>query len=142
VYKNFDLNIYLYGEVNKIMSASYYDGWTFSGGSLDIGENVSAAIRETYGSNNLNTTRPSSYSSSYGNGNFYQKKISYIRVRNITLGYTVPLKKSILNKLRVYADINNPLVITNWTGIDPETDNGSYAYPNVLGVSLGVNITF
>ncbi|MDR2816038.1 MAG: TonB-dependent receptor [Proteiniphilum sp.] len=141
-YKNFDLNIYLYGEVNKIMGASYYDGWTFSGGSLDIGENVSAAIRETYGSDNLNTTRPSSYSSSYGNGNFYQKKISFIRVRNITLGYTVPLKKSIMDKLRVYIDINNPLVITNWTGIDPETDNGSYAYPNVLGVSVGVNVTF
>ncbi len=39
--------------------------------------------------------------------------------------------------------VNNPFVLTNWTGLDPETDNGnSYAYPNVTSFSLGVDITF
>jgi TonB-linked SusC/RagA family outer membrane protein len=141
-YKNFDLNIYLYGEFNKIMGGSYYESWAFSGGKLDIGENASTAIKETYGADNLNTNRPSSYSSSYGNGDYFNRKISFVRVRNITLGYTLPIKKSVINKVRVYADVNNPFIFTNWTGQDPETDNHSYAYPNVVGYSFGINVTF
>jgi hypothetical protein len=54
------------------------------------------------------------------------------------------------SNLRIYADVNNPFVFTNWTGIDPETDNfdssrnnaGAFNYPNVTSYSLGVNITF
>jgi hypothetical protein len=142
VYKNFDLNVYLYGEVNKIMNYSYYDAWALSGFSGGIGDNASTAIKETYGSDNLNATRPSSYPSSYGDGDFFVRKRYFIRVRNITLGYTLPIKKSVINKVRIYGDVNNPFLITNWTGQDPETDNHSYAYPNVVGYSLGINVTF
>ena len=78
-----------------------------------------------------------------GAGDYFIKKISYLRCRNITLGYTIPVSNKILNNIRVYADVNNPFVLTNWTGLDPETDNGnSYAYPNVTSFSLGVDITF
>lgn len=73
---------------------------------------------------------------------FYVKNSYYIRCGNITLGYTLPLKKKFLQSCRIYADINNPFIITNWTGLDPETDNGTYAYPNITSYSLGINIKF
>jgi hypothetical protein len=59
------------------------------------------------------------------------------------LGYTIPGLKKIVNKVRIYADVNNPFTLTNWTGIDPETDNGNnFAYPNITSVSFGIDITF
>ena len=75
-------------------------------------------------------------------GDDFLKNSYYIRCGNITLGYTLPLKKKFLQSCRIYADINNPFIITNWTGLDPETDNGTYAYPNITSYSLGINIKF
>ncbi len=80
---------------------------------------------------------------------------SYIRLKNITLGYTFP--KSLTNKwhienLRVYANIQNLLTITGYDGYDPEIgvstssanvmglDNGRYPSPTVY--SFGLNVTF
>lgn len=39
-------------------------------------------------------------------------------------------------------DVNNPFVITPYDGLDPETDNSTYAYPNVRSFSFGVDVTF
>ena len=58
------------------------------------------------------------------------------------IGYKVPISQKIAKNLRVYVDVNNPFVITNWTGLDPETDNGTYAYPNVTSYNFGVSISF
>jgi hypothetical protein len=80
--------------------------------------------------------------SNYGYGNYFLKKVSYLRCRNITLGYTIPLSKKIVQRARVYVDVNNPFVWTNWTGLDPETDRNSFAYPNIRSFTLGVDITF
>ena len=77
-----------------------------------------------------------------GWGDYYVKSIYYVRCGSITLGYKVPISQKIVNNLRVYVDVNNPFVITNWTGLDPETDNGTYAYPNVTSYNFGVSISF
>ena len=66
-----------------------------------------------------------------GWGDYYVKSIYYVRCGSITLGYKVPISQKIAKNLRVYVDVNNPFVITNWTGLDPETDNGTYAYPRI-----------
>ncbi|MDR1680506.1 MAG: TonB-dependent receptor [Prevotellaceae bacterium] len=153
-YKDFDLNVYFYGEVNRLAAASYYEGgshWLLEGG-----QNVSTYILGVWRHDNQSSTSPSLfYSAAYGTGDYYAKKVSYIRCRNITLGYTLPLSKKILQRARVYVDVNNPFVITNWTGLDPETDLGTFykheqgatmtissAYPNIRSFSFGVDITF
>ena len=98
---------------------------------------------DTWTHDNQNSLYPNILSSGdHGAGDFFYKKISYIRCRNITLGYTIPISKSILNNIRVYADVNNPFVITNWNGLDPETEGNQYSYPNVTSFSFGVDITF
>jgi len=58
---------------------------------------------------------------------WYVENGSYFRLKNITLGYTLP--KAFLNstftKLRIYAAVQNALTITNYSGYDPEISSGS-----------------
>jgi len=139
-YKNIDLNIYFYGEFDRLRGASYYDAWiTGLGGNLT---NLSERTIDSYSNDNQNTTVPSLLQSSYGIGDYYFKKISYLRCRNITVGYTIPVSKSIANSIRLSANVNNPFVVTNWNGVDPETDTGNYSYPNTTSFSLGIDISF
>ncbi len=139
-YKALDLNVYFYGEFGRLRGASYYDGWvTAHGGNLT---NLSRRTLASYSSDNQNTTVPNLINSAYAIGDYYYKKINYLRCRNITVGYTIPVSKSIANSVRISANVNNPFVITNWNGVDPETDNDNYSYPNVTTFSLGIDISF
>ena len=80
---------------------------------------------------------------------------SYIRLKNISLGYTFPKKmiKSLgLESLRVYTNIQNLVTITSYDGYDPEIgastqsanvfglDNGRYPSPTTY--SFGLNVSF
>lgn len=80
---------------------------------------------------------------------------SYLRIRNITLGYTLPApvaRKWMLENIRVYANIQNLFTFTKYSGYDPEIgastasqnvfglDNGRYPSPQVY--SFGVNLSF
>ena len=87
----------------------------------------------------------------------YVEDGSYLRVKNITLGYTVPkkwIKKVGLDNVRVYCNIQNLLTFTKYDGYDPEVgastadtngyvyglDNGRYPSPTVY--SFGLNMSF
>ncbi len=80
---------------------------------------------------------------------------SYIRLKNITLGYTFPkalLQKVKIDNVRAYINIQNLYTLTKYTGYDPEIgvstasvnvmglDNGRYPSPTVY--SFGLNLTF
>ena len=84
----------------------------------------------------------------------YIEDASYIRLRNISLGYTFPKKffRSIpIETLRVNVNIQNLLTITGYDGYDPEVgtstqssfvaglDNGRYPSPTTY--SFGINVT-
>ncbi|MFV0584746.1 MAG: TonB-dependent receptor [Parabacteroides gordonii] len=142
-YKNFDFNIYFYGEVNKWKGGSYYDSWATVGYQINQGRNVSKGYMNTWSHENQGGAYPNVLGAGdRGMGDYMHKKISYLRCRNITLGYTIPVSKKIMNSIRVYADVNNPFILTNWTGIDPETEGHQYSYPNVTSFSFGVDVTF
>ena len=139
-YKSFDFNIYLYGEIGRLRGASYYDAWVVGlGNNLT---NTSELSLNSYTNANQNTTVPNLIESAYDYGDYYYKKISYLRCRNITLGYTIPISKSIANSIRISANVSNPFVFTNWRGVDPETDTGNFSYPNVTSFNFGVDISF
>ncbi len=86
----------------------------------------------------------------------YLSEADFIRLRNVTLGYTLP--KSVLDNLnmsqvRIYVTGLNLLTITNYEGYDPEsTDddantntnmgNSFYSAPAAKVITLGVNLTF
>ena len=85
----------------------------------------------------------------------YIEDASYIRLKNISLGYTFPkkwVKKLSLETLRLNVNIQNLLTITKYDGYDPEVgtstqssfvaglDNGRYPSPTTY--SFGINVTF
>lgn len=78
---------------------------------------------------------------------------SYLRIRNIALGYTLPVglaNKLALSKVRIYVAMQNPFTFTKYTGYNPEVTNRSDAitngedygvYPTAKTTSIGINIT-
>ena len=147
-WKNFDFNIYFYGEFNKLMNSNYKNYWvSYNIGDLRRGYNLPTSALNVWSTENPNGTLPGflQHYSIYGTADYYLEKIWFIRCRNITLGYNIPVKtsKHILSNVRVYVDVNNPFMFTNYGGLDPETDSSAkWAYPNVRTYSLGVDITF
>jgi TonB-linked SusC/RagA family outer membrane protein len=151
-WKNFDLNIYFYGQFDMLNSGSYKDLWlTGASGMTGIvnmyrGYNMPASAKDVWTSDNQSAVRPGYFQdkSTWGIGDYYLQKSWFIRCRNITLGYTIPVNqgRNILSNVRVYFDVNNPFMITPYDGLDLETDNSVWAYPNVRSFSLGIDITF
>lgn len=84
---------------------------------------------------------------------------SFLRLQNITLGYTIPKKltqKLRISQFRVFGTLNNVWVLTNYSGYDPEVSspirNGSYnaltpgvdwsSFPKSFAYTFGLNVTF
>ncbi len=87
----------------------------------------------------------------------YVEDGSYLRIKNVTLGYTFPkrlLQKARIDNIRIYCNIQNLYTFTKYTGYDPEVgastqdatgltyglDNGRYPSPTLY--SFGVSFTF
>lgn len=85
----------------------------------------------------------------------YVEDGSYLRIKNITLGYTFPTqwtRRWGLENLRLYANLQNVLTFTSYSGYDPEIgastvsanvyglDNGRYPSPQVY--TFGLNVSF
>ncbi len=93
-----------------------------------------------------------------GRGNFinlngqatsrFVEKGDFVKIDNITLGYSIDpgmLSSIHLTKLRVYGVVQNAVMFTNYTGIDPEMENIGMDYnsvPRQRTISLGINATF
>jgi len=73
---------------------------------------------------------------------------SYLRLENVTLGYTIKSPIKYVESLRLYGTVNNLFVITKYTGVDPELNMGglapgidsNYFYPKTRTILFGVNI--
>ena len=91
----------------------------------------------------------------YGGGvisSYYLERGDYFKLENVTLGYTVPLKKRrLLDTFRVYIAAKNLFTITGYSGTDPSavTSTGitpgidvTSAYPSATQLTLGVTIRF
>jgi TonB-linked SusC/RagA family outer membrane protein len=156
-YKGFDFNMYLYGEVGRRRDVSYYDDMIpyryslYASGGRNGFKNLSKKALNSWTEENRNTSVPSILRSATDRGDYFLQKVSFLRCRNITLGYTLPAAlKNPANSIRINLGVNNPFVISNWNGIDPETDyNPNQAantvqssYPNVRTYSVGIDINF
>ena len=73
---------------------------------------------------------------------------SYLRLENMTLGYTFKFPVKYIESLRLYGTVNNLFVITKYTGVDPEVNQGGMApgidsnnfYPKTRTFLFGLNI--
>jgi TonB-dependent starch-binding outer membrane protein SusC len=72
---------------------------------------------------------------------YYLEDGSYLRVRNIQLGYNFParvLQMTGLSKGRIYISLDNMFTFTRYSGPEPEVVNGWYGHPLAPGIDAGV----
>ena len=140
----FDFSMFWYGtQGNKVYNNAA--NALFVKGPLDNGSNVTKAVFDS--------------KESPANANAFSSRFiedaSFLRLSNLTIGYTVKSKLiKWLSSARIYATGNNLLVITKYTGFDPEvnvnaSENGvpslgmDYtAYPKARTFTLGLNLQF
>lgn len=74
---------------------------------------------------------------------YWLQDASYLKLRNLTLGYTFPKKwfGSLVSRARIYFTGENLLTFTKFEGLDPENASSSN-YPNMARYVFGVSVTF
>jgi len=77
---------------------------------------------------------------------YYIQNASFYRIDNITFGWNFENRGKARFALsgRVYASVQNPFVITKYSGLDPEIFGGidKDFYPRPITCIVGVNLTF
>lgn len=151
-YRNFDLSFLLYGALgqeifngsqrqdldNTNRTTKILDRWTGPGTSNEIPR----LMINRFDKNN-----------NYRVSDLYIEDGSFVRLRNIQLGYTLPenlLRRISSENFRIYISVENLLTFTKYTGADPEIgalgpfdigiDRG--IYPQARTVRIGTTITF
>ncbi|WP_199119426.1 TonB-dependent receptor [Pedobacter sp. ASV28] len=137
-YKKFDLSIFVNGvQGNDIINMN-----TRFNANLGTNKNITQEMADgawTQGQDNSNATGPKIMRQFFRNMFFTRRFIedgSFVRIKNVTLGYDVPIKSTIISKMRVAVGVNNLFTFTNYSGYDPEVN--SYGdNPALFGVDLG-----
>jgi TonB-linked SusC/RagA family outer membrane protein len=145
-YKAWDLNVYVFARIGQTIYADFlrrYDPQGINNSSTIIDYWTPENPTNAYPRPNKNVSLASTlYSSSLGYVNG-----SFVRLRNITLGYTVPktvLEKGFIKSLRVYATARNPFTYTKSSLLkeyDPER-GGSEGAPMTKLYTFGLNASF
>lgn len=77
---------------------------------------------------------------------FWVKNGAYVRLKNVTIGYTLPKKllaKASIERLRFYVSCQNLFTISEgYKGYDPESGAGTSMYPIMKTFNFGVNLDF
>lgn len=95
--------------------------------------------------NRVTTAWDHSFKTSQMRSSYYIQNASFLRMDNITLGYTFDKIFSNKQSARVYFTVNNPFVITKYKGLDPEISGegiDNSLYPRSRSYMLGVNVNF
>lgn len=162
-WKGFDLNIYFYSAFGfKKYIGNYNSGTGRTYGQIPVAANLGNngnAPSNTYANvmtdvwNSQNgqgwmpgiATNPYDSKNPSGANDFFLQDGSYVKLKNITLGYTLPqslfLKSHFIRGARFFVDAQNVATITGYDGFDPELSIGN-PYPQALSVSLGFNLNF
>jgi hypothetical protein len=113
----------------------------------DTNYNLLATLKDRWSESNPSNTIPKAHITTliYADSR-YVEDASYLKLKNVTLSYTPPVKivAAPSLKFRVFVTAQNLLTLTNYKGYDPEvssyTDSG--AYPTARTFSFGINISY
>jgi TonB-linked SusC/RagA family outer membrane protein len=136
-YKNLSLSIFIQGVVgNDLMNLSkayLSTGMVNLNKYADWFENHWTPENPT---NDLDHTDIGTLQNNLVPGNYYIEDASYVRLKNITLAYSLPhVMKSVFKNIVLTASCNNVLTITNYSGLDPEV--GIFDSNLLPGIDLG-----
>lgn len=152
-YANFDLNMFFQGvygnKVNNIWKQES-DLWNIS---VPSGKNHEVRLLDAWSFDNPNSDIPAISNSTANNeqvfSSYYVEDGSYLKLRNIELGYTLPNRissKISMQHLRFYASARNVLTLKKswgddkYTSFDPEMPG--YGYLTPFSLTFGLNVTF
>ncbi|RWY54041.1 SusC/RagA family TonB-linked outer membrane protein [Mucilaginibacter gilvus] len=146
-YKSFSLNFDFNGLFGREMADPNYVTYGVSAyGVYSNGYNALRTVKDRWTPTNPTNTQPSSFYgfSPYSVGDFFLQKAWFIRLQNVSVGYTLPNKwiKGVFSSVRVHVDGSNLFVITPYKGVDPETDSYTAAYPYIRSFVAGINLSF
>lgn len=147
-WRNFDLNISTNGMFGqKILNAQAMNMCT--PGRLPTYNALNSWIKE-----GQNITEGPIFS------DYWIEKGNFLRLQNLTLGYTIPVKNDWFSRIRVYVIAENLFTITKYSGIDPEVNisglkspgidksigdeeiGDNFYYPRSRTFSFGINLSF
>ena len=145
-YKNFDLSVFAMARYGQTINSDLLGYYTAE---------QSITTNQLAGINYWTESNQGAYYPAPGTGSEQStvysalrvRDGSFIKVKNITLGYTFPVnisRKALMEKCRIYATAYNPFIYVKdkqLKGTDPET-NGSDAFPTFRQFVFGVNLTF
>ncbi|MBK0378446.1 SusC/RagA family TonB-linked outer membrane protein [Mucilaginibacter segetis] len=154
-YKDFDLSVVMAGSVGNDIADDAFQSTENLDGVFNVRKGVAGRWRsvEDPGDGVYPRTR-SGTTADFRNFTSRQVfKASYLAVKNITLGYTIPVKNNkYLKGVRAYLSAQNAFIFTQYPGLNPEAglaglnglnqgrDFTGYPIPRVI--SVGVNASF
>ncbi|MVZ65901.1 SusC/RagA family TonB-linked outer membrane protein [Sphingobacterium sp. DK4209] len=120
-FKNFDLTAFIYGNVGS-------DLLNMTRMNMEWKRTEEALNRWTPQNKDTDLPRNGFFYSKYGGyiNDHFIENASFLRLRNLTIGYTVPFKTKAIRSLRIYAMGENLFTITKYSGWDPEVDTKAY----------------
>lgn len=170
-YKNFDLNIFFAANIgnsvfNQLRINGEYPGTSY-GYLRSLVNYAKLTLIDPDGSatdiNNIMVTNPGTRIVGIRNDNTndnnrnsdkFVESGTFLRCKNISLGYTIPEKlisKASIKYLRVYFNVSNAFIITSYKGMDPEigswdpltagVDGGFYPQPRVFTIGANIKLT-
>jgi TonB-linked SusC/RagA family outer membrane protein len=148
-YKGFDLSFFIFTRQGQMIVSKFHQNSNY--------------LQGRYNQIKVDYWTPNNPNAHYPRPNFNQEFPAYntaimyfdgsfIKVRNINVGYTFPAKTAAklgLASLRLYASIQQPFIFSNYrskeNGVDPETSNGNVdnnVTPATSVSTFGLNIKF
>ncbi|MEK6492718.1 TonB-dependent receptor [Myroides odoratimimus] len=150
-YKNFDLSMFFQG----VGDVKVFNGYKFTAYNASLqGYNLDSRVMGAWTPDNPNASLPrlstKDDNQNYGTtSSWYLEDASYLRLKNLTIGYTMP--KSVMSSLspksslRIFMSGDNLFTITGYDGIDPEVGGVGMdvaRYPVSRTISGGFLFTF
>ncbi|MBB6236788.1 TonB-linked SusC/RagA family outer membrane protein [Pedobacter sp. AK013] len=155
-YKNIDLSMLWSGSAGMWY---YWNATGYNNSVVSLGNAVSTLIANDHyyyndanpndPANNINAKYPRLKNTTDAQNaavasDFYLYNASYLKLKNLQIGYTLPekiSKKAAMSRARFFLSGENLFTITNYPGLDPEIGAG-VSYPTMRQYSLGLNVTF
>ena len=149
-YKGFDLSSFVYASVGNDVYRAYER-------NLAMTNKFRSVLGRWTGEGSTNDANTPRYSFVDANNNTrasdrYVEDGSFIKLKNLQLGYTFPsarLERAKLGGLRFYVQGRNLITLTKYTGFDPEISGGIFdtgidrgAYPQARSIAVGLDLKF
>lgn len=152
-WKNLDFSLFFHGLLGRDLNVSGWKRWTDIYSLGTVGENYGLRMLDAWTPTNTDTTIPALSLNDYNDegrmSTYYVEDGSFMKLRNIELGYTLP--KTVIEQLRMrnarlalraenVFTLKKTWGADGFTGLDPETPGSTYPMP--FSMSFSINLTF